>query len=147
MKYLHQKYCSNYVDIPSSRSRILASWEEMKNISALYKRNNKFIKKWLSSFDIVYCLVPLVILYRLLFKQFLTEDGWPLLLITCDPKISFSFNLKFCSCIADDRNQKNVNQVHLFLLVSVNWITSMQFDFHMLMNLLLSVSSNYVLEN
>ena len=77
MKYLHQKHCSNYADIPSSRSRILASWEEMKNISALYKRNNKFIKKWLSSFDIVYCLVPLVILYRLLFKQFLTEDGWP----------------------------------------------------------------------
>ena len=76
MKYLHQKCCSNYADIPSSRSRILASWEEMKNISALYKRNSKFIKKWLSSFDIVYCLVPLVILCRLLFKQFLTEDGW-----------------------------------------------------------------------
>ena len=40
----------------------------MKNVPASSEGNNKFIKKWLWSSDLVYCPVPLVIPSRLSYK-------------------------------------------------------------------------------
>ena len=42
-------------------SEILPGWAEIKNVLASYKCNNKFIKKWLYSSDLVYFSVQLVI--------------------------------------------------------------------------------------
>ena len=59
--HLYGKYYFDYAEIPPWRSGILPSREGMKNLPASYKRNNKFIRKWLKSFDLAYCPVLAVI--------------------------------------------------------------------------------------
>ena len=45
MKYLYGKYYPGYAGILPWTSGIPPSWNGMKNVPALYKRNNNFIKK------------------------------------------------------------------------------------------------------
>ena len=49
-------------------SEIPPGRDEMKNVPSLCKSDKKFVKKRMRSFNIVYCDVPLVIPFRVLYK-------------------------------------------------------------------------------
>ena len=64
----------------------------MKNVPALCKRNKKFLKKWMHSSDLVYCPVPLVIPFRLSYKQPLFTIVF--LFVCCCPTAFYKFTQK-----------------------------------------------------
>ena len=66
--------------------------ELMKNVPALCKRNKKFLKKWMHSSDLVYCPVPLVIPFRLSYKQPLIKIVF--LFVFCCPTVFYKFTQK-----------------------------------------------------
>ena len=72
INYLYEKYYPVYAGILPWTSGIPPWRDEMKDVPAWYKRNEKFMRKWLCSSDLAYCPVPFVISPRLSYKHSFT---------------------------------------------------------------------------